>query len=241
MKKLLICFLTAILTISTFMPLTGCKKEKKKVNPKEYTASSDIITEESSDSTTTSSHDEKPSAEVLKASKQQALQTVDTLFTHIKSGDFENAKSLLLPKINATPDKNTGFDQVTLTRFAQIFSKMEYTVLFIRTTDGETVDVAIEIKALDFKTAFGNFLVKAFEISRNSPTLTPEQLDQKLDKAFNKCITDKSVKTVTSKLTLKAHLIGDTWKIQDTKEFAYAAFGGVISIDEVFEVTESLS
>lgn len=174
----------------------------------------------------------------LNLTKKQALDTVDKMFTAIKTGDEEQIKQYInieeLTEEEETTEENTSEDQEME---KAMLKKLNYEVISTDVKLNECT-VKVNISNKDLKTVFGNYMAKAFSLafSQAFGAMTEEEMDNQLKQYFEEQYDSDSIETITTEITIDMKKENGKWNITcDEDKFIDAVLPGYK------EVVESLN
>lgn len=162
-----------------------------------------------------------------------AKKAVSVVLDAIKGGDFETAQNNITG--NQPEQEDLGFDDATMAKIKRIFAELDYKIVSAKRTDSTQYAVTVKISAVNFKKVYSAYVKTASEIAHNSPNLTPEQINAKIDKAFNNALKDgkKELVEKTVKLTVVGH--GKNWQLQYSTDFSKACLGGIDKVADALK------
>lgn len=184
----------------------------------------------STDTEYTSSQATSSNTVLTSSQEKYTKQAVIAVLDALKKGDFDAAYNSLTE--NQPPKESLGFDAATLKKIRSIFSELDYEIISATRADDNKAVVKVKITALNFKNVYGNYVKEASKIASNSPTLTPQEISKKIDKAFMDSLKDgkKEPITKTVKISVVGH--GKEWMAEYSEDFASACLGGIIQVVE---------
>lgn len=175
------------------------------------------------------SSDANSSNTIITSSQEKYIKkAVSTVLDALKNGDFDNAYNSLTG--NQPPKESLGFDAATIKKVQSIFSELNYEILSVKRTDNTKAKVKVKIKSLNFKKVYGDYVKDASEIAVNSPTLTPQEISKKIDKAFINALNSGKKKPVEETITVTVVGHGKEWTAEYSEDFAKACLGGIAQV-----------
>lgn len=173
----------------------------------------------------------------LNLTKKQALDTVDKMFTALKTGDEEQIKQYInIEELteDETTEENTSEDQEME---KAMLKNLNYEVISTDVKLNECT-VKVNISNKDLKTVFGNYMAKAFSLafSQAFGAMTEEEMDNQLKQYFEEQYDSDSIETITTEITIDMKKENGKWNITcDEDKFIDAVLPGYK------EVVESLN
>lgn len=174
----------------------------------------------------------------LNLTKKQALDTVDKMFTAIKTGDEEQIKQYInienLTEEEETTEETAAEDQEME---KAMLKNLNYEVISTDVRLNECT-VKVNISNKDLKTVFGNYMAKAFSLafSQAFGAITEEEMDNQLKQYFEEQYDSDSIETITTEITIDMKKENGKWNITcDEDKFVNAILPGYK------EVVESLN
>lgn len=174
----------------------------------------------------------------LNFTKKQALDTVDKIFTAIKSGDEEQVKQYinieeLTKEEGATEETSTENQEMEKI----MLKNLNYEVVSTDVKLNECI-IKLNISNKNLKTVFGNYMVKAFSIafSQAFGAMTEEEMDNQLKQYFEEQYNSDSIETIKSEITINMKKEKGKWNITCDKDKLVDAV-----LPGYKEVVESLS
>lgn len=174
----------------------------------------------------------------LNLTKKQALDTVDKMFTAIKTGDEEQIKQYInieeLTEEEGATEENTSENE----EMEKVMLKnLNYEVI---STDVKLNECTVKanISNKDLKTVFGNYMTKVFSLafSQAFGAMTEEEMDNQLKQYFEEQYDSDSIETITTEITINMKKENGKWNITcDEDKFIDAVLPGYK------EVVESLN
>ncbi len=181
----------------------------------------------------TSSQATSSNAVLTSSQEQYTKKAVITVLDALKKGDFDVAYNSLTE--NQPPKESLGFDAATLKKITSIFSELDYEIISVKRTDDTKAVVKVKITALNFKNVYGNYVKDASKIASNSPTLTPQEISEKIDKAFIDALKDGKKEPITKTVNISVVGHGKEWTAEYSEDFARACLGGIVQVAEVLK------
>ena len=172
----------------------------------------------------------------LNLTKKQALETVDEMFTAIKTGDKEKIKQYINIE-DSTEEENTSEDQEME---KAMLKNLNYEVISTDVKFNECI-VKLNVSNKNLKTVFGNYITKAFSLafSQAFGAMTEEEMNNQLQQYFEEQYDSDSTETITSEITINMKKESGKWNITcDEDAFVEAVLPGY---EEVVESLNSIS
>lgn len=178
---------------------------------------------------------------ILNLTKKQALDTVDKMFTAIKTGDEEQVKQYIniegLTEEEEETEENTSEDE----EMEKIMLKnLNYEVISTDVKFNECT-VKLNVSNKDLKTVFGNYMTKVFTLafSQAFGTMTEEEMNNQLKQYFEEQYDSDSTETITSEITINMKKENGKWTMTcDEDAFVNAVLPGY---EEVVESLNGIS
>lgn len=173
----------------------------------------------------------------LNLTKKQALDTVDKMFTAIKTGDEEQIKQYI--NIEELTEEETTEENISEDQEMEkaMLKNLNYEVISTDVKLNECT-VKVNISNKDLKTVFGNYIAKAFSLafSQAFGAMTEEEMDNQLKQYFEEQYDSDSIETITTEITIDMKKENGKWNITcDEDKFVNAILPGYK------EVVESLN
>lgn len=174
----------------------------------------------------------------LNLTKKQALDTVDKMFTAIKTGDEEQIKQYINidnlkeeeEEAKSNIDKDQEMEKIML-------NNLNYEVISTDVKFNQCT-VKLNISNKNLKTVFENYIAKAFSLafSQAFGAMTEEEMDNQLKQYFEEQYNSESTETITSEMTIDLKKENGKWTVNcDEDKFVDAVLPGYK------EVVESLN
>lgn len=173
----------------------------------------------------------------LNLTKKQALDTVDKMFTAIKTGDEEQIKQYI--NIEELTEEETTEENISEDQEMEkaMLKNLNYEVISTDVKLNECT-VKVNISNKDLKTVFGNYMAKAFSLafSQAFGAMTEEEMDNQLKQYFEEQYDSDSIETITTEISIDMKKENGKWNITcDEDKFVNAILPGYK------EVVESLN
>ncbi len=169
--------------------------------------------------------------------EKKAENAVAKMFEAFQGSEFEEAKNYV--NFDALSDGATGeMDLKTEMLMKNLFDRLEYKILSSQKIDGNKVEVAVEITAVDMKPVMQDYLKRALEYvfsNMGDSQPTDEEMEKKMEEFFVESASQPDLETVTNEVVVAVVKEDKDWKVQPDEEFVNALFGGLR------EATEDLS
>ena len=140
----------------------------------------------------------------LNVTKTQAIDTVDKMFTAIKTGDEEQIKQYIDIE-NAIEENNTTEENIAEDQDMEkaMLKNLNYEVLSTDVKINECT-MKLNISNKNLKTVFGNYISKAFSLafSQAFGAMTEEEMDAQLKQYFEEQYNSDEIETVTTEVTI---------------------------------------
>ena len=170
---------------------------------------------------------------------KQAEATVSGMFDAFKALDFEKAQNYInvedMKLSEVKEDETTDYEMF----MKALFDRLDYTIISSEEVDSETVNVVVEITAVDMKVVLADYMVAALQYAFSNafadPQPTEEEINKKMEELFVASATKENLATVTNEVTVKVENKDGKWKVISEDALVDAMFGGLIA------ATESLS
>ena len=172
---------------------------------------------------------------------KEAEATVTGMFNAFQSLDFEKAQNYIniddIKLSQVEEDETTSYETFMKT----LFDRLDYTIISSEEVDSETVNVVVEITAVDMKVVLADYMVAALQYAFANafadPQPTDEEVSKKMEELFVASATKEDLATVTKEVTVKVAKGEDGWKVVSEDSFADALFGGLIAAIESLETS----
>ena len=167
----------------------------------------------------------------LNLTKKQALDTVDKMFTALKTGDEEQIKQYIniedVIEQNEASEDNKDMEKTML-------KNLNYKVLSTDVKINECT-MKLNISNKNLKTVFGNYISKAFSVafSQAFGAMTEEEMDAQLKQYFEEQYNSEDIETVTTEVTINMKKEDGKWNINcDEDAFVNAVLPGYKEVAE---------
>lgn len=171
----------------------------------------------------------------LNTTKKQALDTVDKMFTALKTGDEEQIKQYINIKDvieeNETSEDNLAEDQ---DMEKAMLKNLNYEVVSTDVKINECT-IKLNISNKNLKTVFGNYISKAFSVafSQAFGAMTEEEMDEQLKQYFIEQYNSEDIETITTEVTINMKKEDGKWNINcDEDAFVDAVLPGYREVEE---------
>lgn len=176
---------------------------------------------------------------ILNLTKKQALDTVDKMFTAIKTGDEEQIKQYINIEdlTEEEEEENTSEDQEME---KAMLKNLNYEVISTDVKFNECT-VKLNVSNKNLKIVFGNYMTKAFSLafSQAFGAITEEEMNNQLKQYFEEQYDSDSTETITSEITINMKKESGKWNITcDEDAFVNAVLPGY---EEIVESLDSIS
>lgn len=174
----------------------------------------------------------------LNLTEKQALDTIDKMFTAIKTGDEEQIKQYInieeLTEEEETTEENTSEDQ----EMEKVMLKnLNYEVISTDIKLNECT-VKVNISNKNLKTVFGNYMTKVFSLafSQAFGEMAEEETNNQLKQYFEEQYDSDSIETITSEITIDIKKENGKWNITcNEDEFVNAVLPGYKEVVEAMK------
>lgn len=171
----------------------------------------------------------------LNVTKTQAIDTVDKMFTAIKTGDEEQIKQYIDIE-NAIEENNTTEENIAEDQDMEkaMLKNLNYEVLSTDVKINECT-MKLNISNKNLKTVFGNYISKAFSLafSQAFGAMTEEEMDAQLKQYFEEQYNSDEIETVTTEVTINMKKEDGKWNIDcDEDTFINAVLPGYKEVEE---------
>lgn len=171
----------------------------------------------------------------LNLTKKQALDTIDKMFTALKTGDEEQIKQYIniedeIEKNQATEDNIEEDQDMEKT----MLKKLNYEILSTNVKINECT-IKLNISNKNLKTVFGNYISKTFSLafSQAFGAMTEEEMDNQLKQYFEEQYDSESTETITSEMTIDLKKENGKWTVNcDEDKFVDAVLPGYKEVQE---------
>ena len=171
----------------------------------------------------------------------KAEASVSGMFDAFKALDFEKARDYVDVDSMKLSEYDTDEDADYERYMSTLFDRLDYKIVSSEEVDDETVNVVVEITAVDMKVVLKDYVSEAlkyaFSNTLEDPQPTEEEMQQKMEDLFIASATKEGLDTVTSVVTIKVVNDDGNWRIVSDDPLVDALFGGLISAIE--EISES--
>ena len=171
----------------------------------------------------------------------KAEASVSGMFDAFKALDFEKARDYVDVDSMKLSEYDTNEDADYERFMSTLFDRLDYKIVSSEELDDETVNVVVEITAVDMKAVLKDYVAEAlkyaFSNTLEDPQPTEEETQKKMEDLFIASATKEGLDTVTSVVTIKVVNDDGNWKIVSDDPLVDALFGGLISAIE--EISES--
>lgn len=171
----------------------------------------------------------------LNMTKKQALETVDEMFTAIKTGDEEQIKQYIdienVTEENETTEESIAEDQEME---KAMLKNLNYEVVSTDVKINECT-MKLNISNKNLKTVFANYISKAFSVafSQAFGAMTEEEMDEQLKQYFIEQYNSEDIETVTTEVTINMKKEDGKWNIDSDKDaFINAVLPGYKEVEE---------
>lgn len=177
----------------------------------------------------------------INLTKKQALESIDKMFTAIKTGDKEQIKQYIniddseeeTETNEENTDKNEEMEKIML-------KKLNYEVV---STDAKLNEctVKLNVSNKDLKTVFQNYITKAFSLafSQAFSGTTEEEMDNQLNQYLEEQYNSDSIQTITSEVTINMKKEKGKWNVNcDENEIVNAVLPGYKEVVEAMNNVE---
>lgn len=171
----------------------------------------------------------------LNMTKKQALETVDKMFTALKTGDEEQIKQYIniqdVMEENKTTEDNIAEDP---DMEKAMLKNLNYEVVSTDVKINECT-AKLNISNKNLKTVFANYISKAFSLafSQAFGAMTEEEMDAKLKQYFEEQYNSDEIETVTTEVTINMKKEDGKWNINcDEDAFVNAVLPGYKEVEE---------
>ena len=170
---------------------------------------------------------------------KEAEATVNGMFNAFQSLDFEKAQKYInvsdMKVSQVDDDETTDYEMFMKT----LFDRLNYTIISSEEVDSETVNVVVEITAVDMKVVLADYMVSALQYAFANafadPQPTEEETDKKMEELFVQSATKENLATVTNEVTIKVVKEDGSWKVVSEDSLVDALFGGLIAATEALK------
>ena len=170
----------------------------------------------------------------INLTKKQALESIDKMFTAIKTGDKEQIKQYIniddseeeTETNEENTDKNEEMEKIML-------KKLNYEVV--------STDAKLNVSNKDLKTVFQNYITKAFSLafSQAFSGTTEEEMDNQLNQYLEEQYNSDSIQTITSEVTINMKKEKGKWNVNcDENEIVNAVLPGYKEVVEAMNNVE---
>lgn len=171
----------------------------------------------------------------LNVTKTQAIDTVDKMFTALKTGDEEQIKQYIDIE-NTIEENNTTEDNIAEDQDMEkaMLKNLNYEVLSTDVKINECT-MKLNISNKNLKTVFGNYISKAFSLafSQAFGAMTEEEMDAQLKQYFEEQYNSDEIETVTTEVTINMKKEDGKWNIDcDEDTFINAVLPGYKEVEE---------
>lgn len=171
----------------------------------------------------------------LNVTKTQAIDTVDKMFTAIKTGDEEQIKQYIDIE-NAIEENNTTEENIAEDQDMEkaMLKNLNYEVLSTDVKINECT-MKLNISNKNLKIVFGNYISKAFSLafSQAFGAMTEEEMDAQLKQYFEEQYNSDEIETVTTEVTINMKKEDGKWNIDcDEDAFINAVLPGYKEVEE---------
>lgn len=158
----------------------------------------------------------------IKLQEKSALETVDGLFTALKSGNEEEIKQYINidDAENNVTEEDASTDIMDDNEMAKAMMKnLNYEVVSTDTKINNCT-VKLNVSNKNFKTAIQNYISQAFALAFTSAFggMTEEEMNAKMEEYFIEQFNSEDLETVTNELTLDVKKENGKWNINCDKE-----------------------
>lgn len=173
----------------------------------------------------------------LNLTKKQALDTIDKMFTAIKTGDEEQIKQYI--NIDGLKEEEEAEENVNEDKEMEkiMLNNLNYEVISTDVKFNQCT-LKLNISNKNLKTVFGNYMTKAFSLafSQAFGAITEEEMNNQLKQYFEEQYNLESTETITSEITIELKKEKGKWTVNcDEDKFVDAVLPGYK------EVVESLN
>ena len=170
---------------------------------------------------------------------KEAEASVKGMFEAFKALDFEKAEKYIdiedMKLSQVEEDETTNYEMFMKT----LFDRLDYTIISSEEVDSETVNVVVEITAVDMKVVLADYFVAALQYAFANafadPEPTEEETNKKMEELFIASATKEGLTTVTNEVTIKVVKEDGNWKVTSEDTLVDAMFGGLIAATESLE------
>lgn len=169
----------------------------------------------------------------LNRTKKQALDTVDKVFTAIKTGDEQQIKQYL--SFDALDEEDNSEDDADSEQMAKTMLKnLKYEVVSTDVTLKEC-HVKVDASNKDLKTVFGNYMKKAIGVAFSQAfggNTSEEDMNAQMQKYFEEEYNSDEVPMVTNSVTFDLKKDNGKWKVNcDENELVNAILPGYKDVE----------
>lgn len=173
----------------------------------------------------------------LNLTKKQALDTIDKMFTAIKTGDEEQIKQYI--NIDGLKEEEEAEENVNEDKEMEkiMLNNLNYEVISTDVKFNQCT-LKLNISNKNLKTVFGNYMTKAFSLafSQAFGAITEEEMNNQLKQYFEEQYNSENTETITSEITIELKKEKGKWTVNcDEDKFVDAVLPGYK------EVVESLN
>ena len=171
----------------------------------------------------------------LNTTKKQALETVDNMFTALKTGDEEQIKQYIniedeIEKNDTTEDSIAEDQEMEKT----MLKNLNYEII---STDVEINEctMKLNISNKNLKTVFENYMSKVVSVafSQAFGAMTEEEMDAQLKQYFEEQYNSEDIETVTTEVTINMKKEDGKWNVDcDEDAFVDAVLPGYKEVEE---------
>ncbi len=167
---------------------------------------------------------------IVKNTEKEALDTIDKMFTALKTGDESQIKEY----VNLGEDEGNAENEVveeteeTEKMTKAMLKNLNYEVVSTKTNINKCV-VNLKISNKDLKTVMGNYINKAFSLALSSAFggMTEEELNNQLYQYFEEQYNSDSVGTLTNEIVITMQKENGKWNVEyDQKQLMNAILPG---------------
>lgn len=169
----------------------------------------------------------------LNRTKKQALDTVDKVFTAIKTGDEQQIKQYL--SFDALDEEDNSEDDADSEQMSKTMLKnLKYEVVSTDVTLKEC-HVKVDASNKDLKTVFGNYMKKAIGVAFSQAfggNTSEEDMNAQMQKYFEEEYNSDEIPMVTNSVTFDLKKDNGKWKVNcDENELVNAILPGYKDVE----------
>ena len=163
---------------------------------------------------------------------EEAEATVDNMFAALQSDDFTTAQEYFVAdtvELNMGTDEESGLD---LKKVGDtIFSNLSYEIVAAEEVDSETVNVTVDVTAIDMQAVINQFMQDAMDYAVDTATADGEISDEQMQADISAMLLENmqkdGVTTTTTEVVMQVVLVDGSWQIAGNEDIVNALTGNL--------------